>query len=93
MKLLEKQLMTKFFCSKKTIFPPKMVAPSKKVKALNLYIDAKVLVYERWLVVKVWYLAGRPTQHILTLHINVSQKSLIFIITSELKPILISCYV
>ncbi len=31
----------------------------KKVIALNLYVGANVLVYERWLVLKVYYTAGR----------------------------------
>ncbi len=34
----------------------------KKVIALNLYIGTNVLVYERWLVLKVWYTATRPAQ-------------------------------
>ncbi len=40
-----------------------MTAPSKKgYIALNLYIHTNVLVYERWLVLKVWYTASRPAQ-------------------------------
>ncbi len=39
-------------------FPKKIVAPLKNVIALNLYIDTNVLVYERWLVLKVWYTAA-----------------------------------
>ncbi len=35
-----------------------MAAPSKKVIAQNLHIGTNVLVYERWLVLKVWYTAG-----------------------------------
>ncbi len=46
----------KLFWGKKAI----MAAPSKKVIALNTYIGTNVLVYERWLVLKVWYTAGRP---------------------------------
>ncbi len=42
-------------------FLQKMVAPSKKVIALNLYIGTNVLVYERWLVPKVWYTVSRPS--------------------------------
>ncbi len=30
--------------------------------ALNLYFGTNVLVYERWLVLKVWYTAGRPAK-------------------------------
>ncbi len=58
----------------------KMTAPSKNVIALNLYIGTNVLVYERWLVLKVWYTAGGPAQcfrhYILTLLIHASQKVL-----------------
>ncbi len=35
-----------------------MVAPQMKIIALNLYIDTNVLVYETWLVLKVWYTAN-----------------------------------
>ncbi len=35
----------------------------KKVIALNMYIGTNVLVYERWLVLKVQYTAGRLHQH------------------------------
>ncbi len=34
----------------------------KMVIALNLYICTNVLVYERWLVLKVWCTAGQPAQ-------------------------------
>ncbi len=47
----------------------------KKVIALNMYIGTNVLVYERWLVLKVRYAAG-PTLlpfHRLTLLVHVSQ--------------------
>ncbi len=68
LRLLEKQLTTKFFLfrGKKATFFQKMAAPSKKVIALNMYIGTNVLMYERWLVLKVRYtagrLAGRPAQ-------------------------------
>ncbi len=43
-----------------------------------MYIGTNVLMYERWLMLKVWYTASRPTQHfrhsILTLLMHVSQK-------------------
>ncbi len=48
------------FGTKGPFFVKKMVAPSKKGYTLNLYIGINVLVYERWLVLKVWYTAGRP---------------------------------
>ncbi len=38
----------------------------KKVIALNLYIGTNVLVNERWLVLKVWYMAGRPNAFAIT---------------------------
>ncbi len=62
LRLLEKQLATIFvlFWGKKAIFSQKMAAPSKKVIALNMYIGTNVLMYERWLVLKVRYTAGRP---------------------------------
>ncbi len=36
----------------------------KKVIALNMYVGTNVLVYERWLVLKVWYtdLISKNTQ-------------------------------
>ncbi len=34
----------------------------KNVIAINLYIVTNVLVYERWLVLKVWT-GGRPASH------------------------------
>ncbi len=49
-----------YFGGKKAIFSQKMAAPSKNVIALNMYIGTKVLVYERWLVLKVGYTASRP---------------------------------
>ncbi len=36
----------------------KMVAPSKKVIALNLYIGINIFMYERWLAVNIWYTVG-----------------------------------
>ncbi len=52
--------MTKFFKTflKKTFFKQKIALQSKNVIALNLYIGTNVLVYERWLVLNVWYTAG-----------------------------------
>ncbi len=44
----------------------KIVVPSKKVIALNLYIGTTVLVYEIWLVLKVWYTASRPNAFTIT---------------------------
>ncbi len=47
-----------------------------------MYIGTNVLVYERWLVLKVWYTAGRPPvrpkrfrHSILTLLMHVRQKA------------------
>ncbi len=56
---------------------PKNGGTIKKHIALNLYIGTNVLVYERWLVLKVWYTAGWLTLsplHRLTLFMYVSQK-------------------
>ncbi len=50
------------FWGKKAIFSPKNGGTMKNVIALNLYIGTNVLVYERWLVLKVWYTAGCPAQ-------------------------------
>ncbi len=63
LRLLDKQLTTKFFLfwGKKAIFfSKKWRHHQKKVIALNMYIGTNVLMYERWLVLKVWYTAGRP---------------------------------
>ncbi len=62
LRLLEKQLTTKFFLfwGKKAISPQKWRHHQKKVIALNMYIGTNVLMYERWLVLKVRYTAGRP---------------------------------
>ncbi len=49
-----------YFGAKRPFFHKKMVAPSKKVIALNMYIGTNVLVYERWLMLKVWYTAAWP---------------------------------
>ncbi len=56
LRLLEKQLTTKFFLfwGKMAIFFPKNGGTMKNVIALNLYIGNNVLVYERMLMVKVW---------------------------------------
>ncbi len=65
-----------YFEAKKKIIPEKWWHHQKKVIALNLYIGNNVLVYDRCLVLKVWYTAG-PTLlplHRLTLLMNVSQK-------------------
>ncbi len=59
---------------KKAIFAQKMVASSKKVIALNMYICTNVLVYERWLVLKVWYIAGPTLSPFHRLIMHVSQK-------------------
>ncbi len=62
LRLLEKQLMINLFLfwGKKAIFSQTMVAPTKKVTALNMYIGTNVLVYERWLVLNFHYTACRP---------------------------------
>ncbi len=49
LRLLEKQLTTKFF-----LFWGKNGGTIKYVIALNLYIGTNVLVYERRLMVNVW---------------------------------------
>ncbi len=53
-----------FFISfgKKAIhpLPPKWWHHKKKVMAINLYIGINILMYERRLAVKVWYMAGWP---------------------------------
>ncbi len=55
------------FGTKRPFTPPKkMMAPSEKVIALNLHIGTNVLVHERWLVLKVWYTAGRPNTFAIT---------------------------
>ncbi len=56
LRLLEKQLMTKFFLfwGQKSNFFPKNGGTMKNVIALNLYIGTNVLVYERRLMMKVW---------------------------------------
>ncbi len=59
--------------------PQKWRHNQKKVIALNLYIGTNVLMYERWLVLKVRYTAGRLAGpmllpfHRLTLLVHVSQ--------------------
>ncbi len=79
LRLLEKQLTTKFFLfwGKKAIFSKKWRYHQKKVIALNMYIGTNVLMYERWLVLKVRYTAG-PTLlpfHRLTLLVHMNQIS------------------
>ncbi len=55
LRLLEKQLMTKFFIlGQKDHFFPKNGGTMTNFIALNLYIGTNVLVYERRLMVKVW---------------------------------------
>ncbi len=49
-----------YFGAKRPFFLQKWRHHQKKVIALNMYIGTNVLVYERWLVLKVWYTAGRP---------------------------------
>ncbi len=46
----------------------------KKVIDLNMYIGTNVLVYERWLVLKVWYKAQRYCHSIDSFLMHVSQK-------------------
>ncbi len=63
LRFLEKQLMTKFFLfwGKKAIFfLQKMAAPSKKGYSPKYVYGTNVLMYERWLVLKVQYTAYRP---------------------------------
>ncbi len=61
-------------------FGAKAIFFQKKVIALNMYIGTNVLMYERWLVLKVRYMAGRlagPTPspfYRLTLLVHMSQK-------------------
>ncbi len=65
LRFLEKQLTTKFcyFGAKRLFFSTKKWRHhQKKVIALNTYIGTNVLVYERWLVLKVRYTAGRWAQ-------------------------------
>ncbi len=68
-----------YFGAKRQFFQTKMAAPSKNVIALNTYIGTNVLVYERWLVLKVRLQVGRPAGstlspfHRLTLLMHVSQ--------------------
>ncbi len=40
---------------KRPFFPKKWRHHQKKVIALNMYIGINVLMYERWLLLKVWY--------------------------------------
>ncbi len=61
---------------KRPFFSKKWRHHQKKVIALNMYIDTNVLMYERWLVLKVRYTAD-PTLlsfHRLTLLVHASQK-------------------
>ncbi len=63
------------FFSKRPFFFKKWRDHQKKVIALNMYIGTTVLMYERWLVLKVWYMAGRPAGSTLSpLRVHVSQK-------------------
>ncbi len=66
--------MAKYFFilgQKNHFFPKKWWHHQKKVIALNLYIGTNVLVYDRCLVLKVWYTAG-PT--LLPLHTHIADK-------------------
>ncbi len=59
--LLEKTAHDKvFILGQKGHFFPKNGGTMKNVIALNMYIGTNVLMYERWLVLKVQYTAGRP---------------------------------
>ncbi len=49
------------FWGKKAIFSQKMAAPSKNFYSPKYVYSYHVLMYERWLVLKVWYTGGRPT--------------------------------
>ncbi len=61
-KASQKQLTTKFFIlgQKGNFCTKQWPHHQKNVIALNLYIGTNVLVYEGWLVLKVWYTAGQP---------------------------------
>ncbi len=48
------------FGAKSPFFLKKWQHHPKKVIALNMCIGTNVLVYERWLVLKVWNTSGRP---------------------------------
>ncbi len=48
------------FGAKRPFFPQKWQHHQKKVIALNMYIGTNVLMYERWLVLKVLYTPSRP---------------------------------
>ncbi len=66
-----------YFGAKRPFFPKKWCHHKNKVIALNLYIGTNVLVYERWLVLKVWYTPGRPAQcfcHYMDSLMHVSQQ-------------------
>ncbi len=43
-----------YFEAKRPFFLKKWQHHKKRVIALNMYIGTNVLVYERWLVLKVW---------------------------------------
>ncbi len=51
-----------YFGAKRPFFLKTWGRHQKKVIALNIYIGTNVLVYERWLVLKVRYTAGHPSQ-------------------------------
>ncbi len=65
LRLLEKQLTTKFFIlgQKGHFFSKNVGTIKKKVIALNMYIGSNVLVYERWLMLKVQFQLGPLAQH------------------------------
>ncbi len=76
LRFLEKQLTTKYFLilgQKSHFFEKKWRHHQKKVIALNTYIGTNVLVYERWLVLKVRYTA-QHFRHSIDSHMHVSQK-------------------
>ncbi len=69
-----------YFGAKRPLYRKKWRHHQKNVIALNIYIGTNVLVYKRWLVLKVWYTAGRPASptlspfHRLTLLMHMSHK-------------------
>ncbi len=67
-----------YFGAKRPFFSRKWERHQKKVIALNLYIGTNVLVYERWLVLKVWYTtsrqSGQPAGPTLSLLLNLHHR-------------------
>ncbi len=66
--LLEKQFTTnkQIILGQKGHYFKKWWYHQKDFIALNLYICTNVLVYERWLVLKVWYTSGQPNGSAIT---------------------------